>query len=398
MRLKILLVFLMFISLSNIYSQNIIGFYDADDYQFKFGVEYENNAASDLNNNFLLTFLNSKILTDNIINEAVKNDINEINKAGNISHLSAYFIEKQSDMFYLGFEFGNNNIYAASFNKDLFKLVFQGNTDFIGKNADLSNLNYLNIKYNYISALLLFKISNNIFIRLKPSFINSLNHQNIYTNNLKVYTDSLGKYIDINGFLNLDFASSKANYGSAISLAALYKSNSHYFSLNINDIGFVNIINNISYTFKNLRWEGITIDNIFEKNLSINVEDSLINFISDHKTIEDKIVYLPMNISFEYIYKLNEKFDLGIYSSYYLGIYSSVFLQPKLYHHINRNWHLTYNVSYGEYSSFNAGLNILLLQNKWSFEFGSRYFSALLMQSDLSGFGGYLSVNYKLSK
>jgi len=398
MRLKWLLVFLMFFAFSNTYSQSIMGFYNSNEYQYKFGFNYENNAASDLNNRFLLKFLNSKILTENIINEAVENDISEINTAGNIAKLSTYFVEKQSDIFYLGFEFGNNNIYAASFNKDLFKLVFQGNSDFRGINANVSNSKYLNINYSYFSAVIMFKIGNNVFFNLKPSFINSLNYQNVYTNDLKVYTDSLGKFIDINGFLNVDFADSKANYGSSISLNAFYRSNSHYFSININDIGFIKFKNNTSFKFRDLRWEGFVIENIFEKNLNINIEDSLNNYILEHKVIKDKTVYLPMNLSFEYIYKLNEQFDLGIYSSYQLGIYSKIFFQSQIYHHINKNWHLAYNISYGEYSSFNAGLNILLLQNKWSFEFGSRYFSALLMQSKLSGFGGYLRINYQLNK
>jgi hypothetical protein len=393
-----ILLFILALSISA-KAQNLIGFEHTDSLKFQFDVFYQNNAASNLSNDFLINFITNGNLTEELIDESIEKNIHKLNKFGNLSVFSISFLEQHEESsLYLGFEFGNKNIYSATFNKELFEMVFKGNKQFTGINADASNTNYLNFNYNYFSLDISYKISNNILISIKPSFVQSIKYNNVYTNNLKIYTDTSGKYIDFNGDINSDLSNSKSNYGAALGLSIHYKSEKQLIRAEIAGLGFIKYKSLESFEISNFRWEGLYINNIFDSNIDYNFNDSLNRFYNENSKLQDFTVYLPAKLNLEYIYNFHQKFDLGFYTSYQFNIHSDLFMKASLFHHLGKKLHLAYNISYGEFTSFNAGLNILFLQNNWNFELGSRYISSTVFRANLSGIGGFARINYRINK
>lgn len=390
---------LVFSFCANIISaQNQIGFEYGYDYKYKLNLNYSNNLGSSIDNKFLYSIYQSKFLDDDLINNTLNNLNEKSNLIGNESNYGISFLEKQKSRFYLGFGFENVVNQAASFSSDLFKLAFKGNKEFESSYADLSSLSFSKFKFKKFNLNFGFKIGENSFLFLKPSFIQLNDYQNLSSDNLSLYTDSAALFLKLKGELNYTKSISEALTGAALDITYNYNTEKHYFELKLKDAGFVNNLKTKEYIFKEeFTWEGFEASSIFNLEDELIIQDSISNLIETYKNNNSETLMLPMFFSLKYNYKINNKLDLGFYSNYRLNTLNKLLIQLNVFHHMGDKLHLNYLISYGGYNSMVGGLNFLYsLNDKFLISVGSRYFSSAFNVSKSGGIGGNFNLIYQI--
>ena len=260
----------------------------------------------------------------------------------------------------------------AKFTADLFKFTFDGNKQFAGESIDLGGTNYNYYKYQQLNlGFIHHKYIDDKLAKegLIFSIIKAEEHKSIIVPNGSIFTEELGREIDVD--LNYSYNSSDtANKGlSAINglgvstdlFTEFFLKNGDKIHLGIEDIGFI-------YWNKNsleiasdstFHYEGIVIDNIFDLNdslLSTISKDSILNSISTRNEKGDYSIALPTAINFTYTKVLTDKwkFNLGIYHkifSNYMPLIST-----NCYYYFNTKLVAKAQVSYGGYGKLNTGL------------------------------------------
>lgn len=296
----------------------------------------------------------------------------------------------------------------ASFSSDLFKFTFDGNKQFAGMSADISNTNYNYYKYQRVNVgLIKHKLVDGK--QAKEGFVVSLikgeEHKAITIPTGSIYTEQLGKAIDID--IDYIYNSSdtaqkglKAFNGFGVStdlFTEFFLKNGDKIYLGIEDLGFVYWNNNsLELAADSLfHFGGIVVDNIFDLNDSLldNIsKDSIIDNITNRDEKGDYSIALPTAFHIIYTKQINEKskFNAGIYykilSNYFPLIYTNYF------YYINPKFSVKTQLAYGGYGKFNVGFAVAKsFNNKIDIMIGTNNIEGLMfpnMSYSNSGFIG----------
>jgi len=297
----------------------------------------------------------------------------------------------------------------GQFSSDLFKFTFDGNKQYAGESIDIGGTNYNYYKYQQLNfGLINYKYFNEQMARegVILSIIMAQEHKAITVSEGSIFTDQLGKEIDVD--LNYLYNSSDtANRGlgafngfgvSTDLFTEFYIKNGDKVYLGLEDLGFIywskkSIEIAADSTF---HFEGVVVDNIFNLNDTLlnNIsKDSIINNISTRNQQGNYSIALPTAVNINYTKVLNEKWkiNIGLYHkilSNYFPLFSSNF-----YYYFNKSFVAKAHISYGGYGKINTGLAFAKSVSKFFDVFiGSNNIESFIVPSSSYNNSGFIGL------
>ena len=279
------------------------------------------------------------------------------------------FLRKSNLSLLVGVE--NVEHFDTRFTEDLFKFTFDGNKQFAGKTAEISNTNFNSFTYQQINfGIISRKVKNKRIAQegFVVSLIKAQSHEAITIPRGSIFTEKLGKdlLIDVNYEYN---SSDTANtgvmafngYGVSTDLfTEFFLKNGDKIHLAVSDLGFMVLNNNsIDQSADSVYFfEGVEVDNIFDLNDSLLAEisqDSIIDGITNHKK-ESYSIALPTGLNINYSKYFNPKWrlDVGVYYKVLANYFP--LLYTNTYYYFNSDFAVKGHVSYGGYGKLNTGL------------------------------------------
>lgn len=296
----------------------------------------------------------------------------------------------------------------VTFDKNLFKLVFDGNKQFAGQTTDISQTNYNYYKYQRLNfGLVKYKDYDG-----KPakegvviSLIKGEEHQ-VANGNGTMTTEQYGRQIDLDlmyTYNSSDTANKgfKAFNGLGVStdlFSEFYFKNGDKFRMAIEDLGFVHwnknsleIRTDSFYTYR-----GVVIDDIFNINDSLIdklSKDSILDIISTNREKADYAIALPTAVHLTYSKQLSNKIigSLGVYhkilSSYLPLIYANI------NYSINPTFVIKSQLSWGGYGKYNVGLYLAKsIKNSFQLFVGTNNLEGFVIPSKAYGNSGFVGL------
>lgn len=181
------------------------------------------------------------------------------------------YASHQLDNFTLEAGYFYRTFYGTAFNKDVFSLVFMGNSQYAGKSASLDPFNY----YSYTSQNMFVGYKRTLGEGLKTQigvrlgFISGSNMQNIRLTNASLFTEENGAYLELSGGVKATYKD-KDDKGGAGAFTDLYlKTQIKQWDVvaEVKDLGFIHWGQLSSYDQSGtFRYDGYTIDTLFGSN------------------------------------------------------------------------------------------------------------------------------------
>jgi len=386
------------------------------------GIKSEFNFESNALN---LDFINSLLYGGNIDEETKINWINlcrEKNKIFTLFQNDIYFKRgiKQNNLY---FKISDVNTLDIVFNKDLLKLVLNGNFEYQDQTL---NFNQTHIRANrYQKYNLQYEVNlDQKSLLFGLSYLKGNHSINVNINDGSLYTAEYGEYLDVNydisGFItdtsNISFFNNNGN-GLALDLGLKFDFKEYKVNLYLEDLGFIQWNRNSIYVAADstFTYNGLEIDNIYDFNDSI-----LNNSISDKDYIQNqKKPYrsnIATNIGFSVKGNSNNKtfnyFIFGVNSRWQPYAYTRknsskiiadgfkesnyktlLYLTSEIN---NKHFKLLPQISYGGYSEdFNFELAIKI-ESKISLILGTKHLEDLLNNDDDKSFSLFINIYKKL--
>ncbi|MBN4081744.1 hypothetical protein JYU23_01300 [bacterium AH-315-C07] len=403
-------VILFLITLKSVYGQveSSISLLAAEPTRF---VESQNDFSINSNvitNSFINSFYFGRFIDNDEINNISEN-LKKINRLGGMTSIGIGYYDSRSKLskshgvsYFVTVNY--KEYLHTEFSADLFKIGFQGNSNFSGKQADLGNFYYQQLIYQQLKGGILYKKNDDLSFGTAVSVINGQKNMQIVTRDAYLFTAEDGEYIDLNAdysFKQTDTLShlnlfANNGLGFAVDFYLIYKIANSSFSLNVVDNGFINWYRtSANYQIDTLvRFEAFSVSNIFDLQDTVSLNYSPGN-ISDDLTKDDNRKYssnLPALINFMYKRKLGAM-DLRIGGNYFFNARHF----PQAYLQLNRA--LTKSIlvggilSYGGYGSLDVGLEInFKIGDRFHLKVGSRHVEGLLFPAKTSGEGVFVQL------
>lgn len=308
------------------YGTGIASFYNDSVTVRQFGVSTDISINSNsINNKLVFSYLDGN--PDMMARQSSSDRMQSFNKLGFDANSSVFYSFKKDSLLKRGYfpitlfvRFADRRHLDARFSKDAFNLLAFGNKQFAGQSADLSNIGLNYLKYQQIQAGFLSDIDGNNRIGVGISFLKGQDFQYLQIPEAKLFTDSLGEYIDITARLSVgqsDTAKKGWQTFNGLGVSGDFMYEFRYDILKNND----NVRGKIRIEFKDfgfIKWnkqsiiqaldtskhyEGIVINDFTQLNDSSlqNQIDSILpefNIANEKRSI---IVFLPAYLSFSLI-------------------------------------------------------------------------------------------------
>jgi len=209
----------------------------------------------------------------------------------------------------------------ANFTKDLFKLVFEGNAQFAGQNAQVgpSQLKEWNYTSFFVGAQKI--LSKEMVVGARLSLIKAGFYRETKFEAGSLYTDPDGDYVDLSAPFVWKSQARPDNpfavnngWGGSVDLYAQRWFKKSVLSFEVRDLGFVQWKNMDTYTGdKTYRYEGAYIADILAPGNSFisSVQlDSVAKELGIEKQVQNVTSMLPTKLQLSYLYKTSEKWSL----------------------------------------------------------------------------------------
>ncbi|HQQ93618.1 MAG TPA: DUF5723 family protein [Bacteroidia bacterium] len=362
--------------------------------------------------------LTNTLMWGGYINQAMKDrsagKLKAYNNFGVNLNYDLNAIVKGGKKFDLVFGIKNQELTNGYFTRDFYHLLFYGNADYKGKQADLSNCSFNALRFQEFKfGAMMNKVDSMGKIGFSVSLLKG--EQLFYLasgKNSSFYTSADGSEVTWNSDFNLALSdTSKKGLGSFNGVGASadiyfeteYKSKLGKRSLlivNANNIGFiywrkqsvqyssdsvynykgysVNDINDLrDTTLGNLTRDSIRerLLNNYSKNFNVNIPTNLI--------LINKIYFGQQKFCFSFGFR-------HIFNANYIPY---VFVEPEYRY---RNFTFGFHSGYGGYTRLNVGLSAAWNSDGWFIKLGSNSLQGFLLPSKTSGQGIYLTLAKKL--
>ena len=399
--------------LTNTLSAQFVNDFFTDTTQ-RVSVEFNANytyGSDAVNNEFLNKFLYGGRIEQSE-KEAVYKNLSALNTMGqdvnfnlNVTIPIDTLFNKTTLSLLFGIEFVEH--FDAQFTEDLFKFTFDGNKQFAGQKAELSNTDFNYFQYQQLNIGLINTQTKNKR-QTKEGIIVSLikgqNHKAMVMPRGSLFTEQDGKEIilDMNYTYN---SSDTANTGlsafngfgvSTDLFTDFVLKNGDKIHLAINDLGFI-YFNKSSLQYNadsSFYYDGIEVDNVFNLNdsvLSDISQDSIVNNISNVEK-GDYSIALPTALNLNYTKYFNQKWKLNV--GLYHKILSNYFplIYTNTYYYFNPTFALKAHVSYGGYGKFNGGLAVAKTIKNFDVIIGTNNLTAFFLPSSTYANSGFVGV------
>ena len=318
---------------------------------------------------------------------------------------SSWKADKQS----LSLGYKSNFAAAGRFSADLFQLVFNGNTQFLGKNADLSETALYLINYRSLFANFN-KIHNRFGYSVGMAVYQGVSHVNINLPTAGLYTDTAAAFLDLNwkgSYLQSGAATNTWNnspsLGFGLNLAGvLYLRGKYQISAEVQDFGFVQW-NAQTELFKRdtaFRFTGLQFNDVWTySDTNLVLGDSLVRRLRGREQRGSEMTMLPYTLRLGFSYsngkasKMNLRFDLMYRNLPGMKPLASVEWSRQISHKIP-NLKIIAGLNYGGFGGLRSYAAISYWAKHHFLKLGTVYNEGLIMPSRFSG--GGIMLHYAL--
>lgn len=317
------------------------------------------------------------------------------NRAGFILNAGLEFLNFRDTLFNrpewgLRVDVNTNYHTSVSFSRDLYKLVYRGNSSLIGDTAELGPLSFQNTSWQKFGVGIFNKQSLN---SMTISLVEGQNYESLIMSESDFYTSPNSDSLSLSyrgDYLRSDTAKSGLANGSGLGVALDFDYNlpladhKGVISISLRDFGFVvwnKSSEKISYDSLTT-WTGLQVNDIFEFATDTvgfpNLRDSL------HYDVKKKsfITSLPASVHLRYCRHFNERdyYEAGL--SMWPNKAAVPFVYAGISHFIGDHFIFSERLSYGGYSRFGLGSEVQWMPGgAWLFRLGTNHLGGFTMSS-----------------
>jgi hypothetical protein len=327
------------------------------------------------------SFSNS-FLFPRFIDETLKN--NAIKKLDSKNRFGAFFQTKIGVMFYpdstwkeqqQAFEisYKNQNIIGSEFSSDFFKLVFNGNAQFAGQTANLSETHFSILNFESINLGFL-KSFNSSGFSLQFGLVRGKSYTDLNLKNGGLYTAADGSQLNVDFSGNFEQSSRFSNqFNANPSMGAAFGFEYNLqlrrgFNLDIKaeDIGFVNwnektdlISRDTTFIFN-----GINVNDIINTNKDLAfLGDSLVNKLRGPIVKSSSMVALPAFFQTRISKYFTNKWILSLTLNYRYFTGYSLLKKLEIGKRLNKDRYILLSLAEGGFGNFQTGIQLVLINN-----------------------------------
>ena len=307
----------------------------------------------------------------------------------------------------------NDRMHANGiFSKDFFEVAMYGNLPFAGKSADLGNFRFNFLRYQQVLFGLEWEADSGRNARgIAISLLKGEQHFQADVRRADLFTAEDGSYIDLDTKLQT-FQSDTSKKGPGafngigVSTDMYYEIpyltwyNEGVMTLNLYDLGFISWNKRSMHhqldTF--FHFEGLEVNDIFdlqENTFPQSDPDSLLNN-NLHYSTGSYVTLLPAIFSITATTYYGKKYIVEKGINYRFGANARPYYYGSFVWNIRPKFLLAWNLSYGGYGKFNAGMEtVLKVGKRFKFKVNSFYLAGLALASKMGGAGGSVSISGK---
>lgn len=365
MRIRLLILLFLSLTVSELYSQNTNSFrfqpFTLNNDSFT-GIQLQSNielGASDINFAMMQDVLFSTRFEEENKQRYIASSVSRTNGFyAFVNDISYHIAGEKSRSISLNF----NNLAFVSASSDLVKMGLFGNKRYAGDSINspqtrLSNFAYSSLKYQEV-----IKNDERWFLALNGGINFIYTYRNAEAEDLKIYTETEGEYVDFetkNVRYNLESAGLDG-IGFNVGFKLAYSwSEDQFIGMEVNELGANRLFSTMEYGVDtSYRFEGIPLsfDNI-QSGEFIDASDSIINEVLYSDSSEKKWMTIPVNSHIYYQQAIADgqsiSLSLRTRDHGYYGFTTTVA------HHLERkNMILISSLQYGNFTGFNVNAQV----------------------------------------
>jgi hypothetical protein len=356
-------------------------------------------------NSFIKSLYNRSFIDDNAKDRETKR-LKKYNRLGadEITSINGVYNTKK-----VTYVFGlTQRVFAgAHFSNDLFELVFRGNSDYAGKNANLDHTHIQAFDYQSLYFGVQKQLKEGKYtIGASGAFIRGGQYHNLSMKNASLYTDAQGQYVNLKGDLNFSqtpggsSALKSQGKGASVNLFFSMKTEKGRLNFEVRDLGFITWQGVKTYSGNSsFQYNGLLLNNILSSGgtaiASSITLDSIAKAAGINIKTENKTMFLPTTFHINYVFSPNKKFSRTVGVRYMLtaGYIPRVYVREADY--LGKGFTLVNTLDYGGFGRLDYELGFLK-KFKNSFIISANFFAFeyLVLPAKSSGNG----FNFGLTK
>ncbi len=284
-------------------------------------------------------------------------------------------------------------LFGVNYSKDLFGVVFLGNGAYEGQKADLSNTKFAYWQYTGLTFgwLKSFQELGQFYIGLSALY--GINYQSLHAKNAALYTAPDAQYLQLDADFSLRYKEPGYGMGAGLNFGYMKAWKKSSFSLQVEDLGFMNWQNVSTYTGNGTyTYQGQKIENVLNFNGDSLFSDlSTTGFAHRFGIGQEKgshTTLLPFSIALDYKRMFNEKWASS-FQVYYT--YMPAYLpraNVKAIRSFEKNWKASVGFGYGGFGKGNLLLGTeKMFRRNWSFQLDAYFLGMLILPNETHGIG-----------
>lgn len=355
---------------------------------------YNSNAVT---NQFFSTLYQGQYI-DSTLKNAVINKLAANNRVGgefNFSIFAKICPDSGSSKNTYWFKMGEKNIAGFSFSDNMFKLIFNGNSQFAGQSIDLGKSVLNSVQYQYVTGGIEKSIgaNHNIIIGAGLSLIKGSNHLNIAIDKAVLFTQQDGEYLDLDLNYNLKQTDTLHTgyaafngFGTGLDLYCRFMlKNQSQLNISASDIGFIHWNGNSlqSSADTTYHFEGVQINNIFQlidtASSKQNLQDTIVNGFIPKTKQKSYNTMLPTQLHVNYLYHIGSSSfyaTVGIKYMFNAGYFPKTYIGGAWY---TKSFDVITSISYGGYTNLS-----------WDIRLRKTFFKTFEIYAGCNNFLGYI--------
>ncbi len=370
-----------------------------------------------LHNRFINKYFEGAYLNDATKNLALST-LDKKNILGGNNYYQLFYAYPASNVHFANlffFSLTNTSILDMSFEPQLFELVFSGNTKFAGTDILLNENSFYFTNFSQLKggfSKIISSASRTHTIALSAALNVGSSHNYVKINNTRLHTAADATAIDIETKLNMQWVTEniKSNIkyfngiGTGLDIFYAYEClNGNNFNFWLKDLGFIHWFEESTLHLESdtaINFEGLVFDDFTEIASAIGRLNSDTLAESFNKTVAQQKsfrTYLPLSIQAYFSHTFNETFKAGAGFQNYPNLFKKPMFFADLHYQLHPTLKITQSFSYGGYSNFSAGLNMMLSFKDFLVYIGSDHLTSYINNDLFRGQGFFLRISKKFN-
>lgn len=202
---------------------------------------------------------------------------------------------------------GHKEFFSMRYTGDLFRLVFQGNQQFLNQKADVSRVHVKTFNYQYLTLGAEKKVSETLVAGAAISFLRGGRYQNIKTKRGTFFTEEYGTYVELDSDIDIQTSPRDTTrtfesngLGASLDLYARMVKGKAIIEFSALDLGFIRWKDILFYKGDStFRYSGIDATDLFSPNSSLSTDftaDSIAQSVGLKTGSKNVFMFLPATL------------------------------------------------------------------------------------------------------